>query len=130
MPHIVIKAEPNRDAYVYWSTIVEAPLTYGTRAEMLECLAKEWRKQHPGMPTDSITDPAARLDRADRTGTSAAGGFAFFGAWDYEEFIYEQRGYLARRDLLRAVQLLCEDREAEVWDLLTPLEERAEVRRG
>lgn len=130
MPHIVIKAAPNQDAYVYWSTIVEAPIAYGDGGEMLEILTEEWQEQHPGMSTDSITDPAARLARADRTGTSAAGGYAFFGAWDYGEFIYEQRGYLARQDVLRAAELLREDREAEVWDLLTPLEERTEVRRG
>jgi hypothetical protein len=31
---------------------------------------------------------------------------------------------------VRAAELLCDGREAEVWELLVPFEDEAEVRRG
>jgi hypothetical protein len=115
--HILIKPVPDRDEYVYWSTIVEAPIGYGSRAEMLEDLAGE-------APADA---PEIRIARADVYGSSALDGFF---RWDDDSLIYEQRGLLARADLYRAAVLLGEEREAEVWDLLTPFEDETEVRRG
>lgn len=43
---------------------------------------------------------------------------------------FEQRGCLPREHLYRAAVLLAEGRESEVRDLLAPLDECAEVRRG
>lgn len=130
MPSIVIKPERDRDLYVYWSTVVEAPVAWGDRAWMLQHLSDDHHRRHPGQKPDLLNDPAGRLDRADIHGTSAAGGYAFFGRWDYDGFMYEQRGILPRRLLTRACELLGDDREAEVWDLLEPIDEGIEVRRG
>ena len=122
MGYIVIKPSPDRDEYVYWSTIVEAPIMWGDRAGMLAYLQEE----HDNAPLVT-SEPGPRLDRADRYGSSALDGTF---RWDDQELIYEQRGYLARKDLYRACLLLGEDRESEVWDLMTPFEDEAGVRRG
>lgn len=120
MGHVIIKPAPERDEYVYWSTIVEAPLGWGDRAEMLR-LVEDDRRRYPGLGDP----PEVRLDRADRFGSSAKDGTY---RWGVEELIYEQRGYLARKDLYRACELLGRDDEPAVWDLMTPFED--EVRRG
>lgn len=118
MGHVLIKPVPSRDEYVYWSTIVEAPFACGDRAETLKELAAE---------KDSADPPGVRLARADATGTSAKDGY---GRWGWDAFVYEQRGILARKDMYYATLLLCDGREAEMWDLLTPFEDETEVRRG
>lgn len=130
MPSIVIKPERDGDLYVIWSTIVEAPTAWGTRTEVRGYLAEDWEERFPGRAPDSLDDFDARLDRADANGTSALGGFSFFGRWDDDGFVYEQRGILPRRHLARAVELLEADREPEVWDLMEPFEHESEVRRG
>ena len=130
MPSIIIKPERDRDLYVIWSTVVEAPLTWGDRKQTLAWAIDDWRRRQPGQTPDLMSEPAGRLDRADIHGTSAAGGYAFFGRWDYDGFMYEQRGILPRAALARACELLEADRESEVWNLLQPFEEGVEVRRG
>ena len=120
MPRIVIKPERDRDLYVGWSTIVEAPVWHGPRAEVLGYLAQEAIRY----PTD---DPETRLARADATGTSAHDGD---GGWDDPGFIYEQRGWLPRRHLAEMCRLLEAGNEAGVWDLLEPFDNETEVRRG
>ena len=128
MGHVVIKPVPGIDEYVYWSTVVEAPIAWGSRAEMLDDLTVEWRQDHgPDVPPAGLSAPEKRLERADEYGSSALDGFF---RWDDGSLIYEQRGLLARVDLYRAAVLLGEEREADVWDLLTPFEGETEVRRG
>ncbi|GAA2526204.1 hypothetical protein GCM10010201_26120 [Pilimelia columellifera subsp. columellifera] len=75
-----------------------------------------------------VTDPAARLDRADANGTSAAGGFAFFGRWDDTHLMYEQRGLLPRGSLGRLCELLVGDPvdDCAVKALSEPLEDGVE----
>lgn len=127
MRGLIIKPAKDRDEYVIWSRSVEAPLAYGTRDEIQQILTE------CGTPEDA--DPA-RLDQADLHGSSALGvpvdGLPAYmeGWWGDEEWIYEQRGYLKRSDMYRAAQLLDEDRDPEVWDMLIPFEDKAEVRRG
>lgn len=129
MGHILIKPVPDRDEYVYWSTVVEAPIAFGDREEMLEELNDEWRRQYGSIAPQGDSAPLARLHRADTLGSSAAREYGY-GHWDDESFIFEQRGLLARKDLYRAAELLYRERDAEVWDLLTPFEGETEVRRG
>lgn len=100
---------------------------------MLGYLAGEWQRDHPGIPHDWYTDPSRRIERADINGTSAVGGYAWFGRWDHDGLSYEQRGVLPRHHLARACELLEAGRESEVWDLLVPFEDGEdgmEVRRG
>lgn len=123
MPQVVIKPDRHRDEYVVWSTISETPITYGCRRYMTRWLAANDREQAgPGRPL-------SRLRRADRLGSSAMPEWGD-GHWDDSVQIYEQRGYLYRRDFYRAARLLCAGRESEVWDLLEPFEDETEVRRG
>lgn len=130
MPHIVIKPEPGRDLYVIWSTLVDGPIAWGDRAETLVYLTEEWQRNHPALALSDITDPAARLDRADANGTSAAGGYAFFGRWDDTHLMYQQRGLLPRGSLGRLCELLLGDPvdDVAVKALLEPIEGEAEVR--
>jgi hypothetical protein len=128
MGHILIKPTRDRDEYVYWSTIVEAPIAWGDREEMLRELTAEWHRDHGhDVPPAGLTAPGKRLERADTYGSSSLDGFY---RWDDDSLIYEQRGLLARVDLYRAATLLGNGRESEVWDLLTPFEDEVEVRRG
>jgi hypothetical protein len=124
MASIVIKPERDRDFYICWSNGTEQPVAWGDRVFMLDHLNRE----HPANG-HRINDPAGRLQRADEHGTSAVGGFAFFGRWDDDGLTYEQRGVLPRQHLIRACELLSAGREAEVWDLLEPFEDGMEVRR-
>lgn len=122
---IVVKARPGADFYVGWSTNQEAPAWWGSRADALQYLVEDARS-----PYGDQTDPGERLDRADRSGTSALGGFGFFGRWDYERFAYEQRGCLPRGLLVEACSALSRGDEPAVWELLEPWEDGMEVRRG
>lgn len=121
MGHIVIKPDRNQDFYVNWSTVVEAPLDWGDRAEMLDVLSDEWRREHGShIPMAGISAPHPRLLRADVNGSSS-----FLGEFDWseEQVIYMQRGWLARKDLPRACELLEAGRADKVLGLLTPFEE-------
>ncbi|GGM52552.1 hypothetical protein ACFFX1_55530 [Dactylosporangium sucinum] len=120
MAYVFIRPASDRDEYVIWDTEFEHFAAYGDRAE----IAKDMEAIHPvGPPVEP------RLRRADKTGSSAMGGWRF-GQWHHGALIYEQRGYLPRRHLYRAAALQIEGRHAEVWDLLEPLEDGMEVRRG
>ncbi|WP_105567145.1 hypothetical protein [Microbacterium halophytorum] len=66
MPRFIIKPKPDEEFYVTYSTIVDAPVVWGTREEI-------WRE-----------DPDAsrhRLDRADDAGTSAVWGCPPYLGW-------------------------------------------------
>jgi len=78
MPSYIIKRSPDHDEYLIWSTIVDAPTTtVGNREEVLELLA--WR-----FPGD---DSEARLERADRQGSSAYSGQYGF---EHDHFIWRE----------------------------------------
>src|SRR5664279_2648683 len=75
MPSFIVKAEPDTDLYVYWSTIVEAPTFVGTRAELTDHLL---RHDHTGPTTlDAV---AERFARADARGSSGIPPFDY-GTW-------------------------------------------------
>lgn len=118
-PHrIVIKAAPDRDLYVGWSNVVEAPTWVGTRAQALE-----------------YGCPESRLRRADETGTSqrrdpmSSYTGPLDGAWDDTGFIAEQRGFLPRARLGDYAVAYAEGRMEDCWDMLEPFDEETEVRR-
>ncbi len=120
MPSVVIRPDAAVERYVVWSTVVEAPLAYGRRGEIIR-----WLRIRDPQGTDS--PPDKRLDRADRLGSSAFPQWGF-GHWDDAEFIYQQAGWLRRRDLLKAARLLWFGKEWKVLDLLDPLEDDNEMR--
>lgn len=57
MGHTIIKASPDEDFYVIYSSVVDAPIQFGSRRE----LEREYEHAH-----------AERFDRADATGSSCA----------------------------------------------------------
>lgn len=92
MPQIIVKANPDEDLYVSWSTIVDGPAEWGTRAEMI----------------DEYGHDPERLDRADRTGTSAY-DHRLYG-WNDDTFVVmnggESRGLLPRTKLAEYLNIL------------------------
>jgi hypothetical protein len=116
----IIKISRDDDLYMEWSSIVEAPTWFGTRAETLEYLAGNDgnREMRPADTHES------RLARADETGSS---GYRPWGCtWDYYGKIYMQRGVLPRSAFAEFARrwLAAEgDTEPDVADLLEPFED-------
>jgi hypothetical protein len=102
---LLVKAAPDRDLYVGWSTVCDMPAGVWSRETALE-----------------YGFPPSRLDRADENGSSSLIGD---GAWDDKGWVAEQRGWL-RRDRIGeyAVEYLHGDREA-AYALLEPFEQEA-----
>jgi hypothetical protein len=116
MPSYVLKADPTRDLYVEWSTIVDDATFVGTRDEMLTYLRSE-------RPSGGIHAPEARLHRAGETGTSCmwkVAGYPRLGAWDDPRLLVAQYGYLRRSDL--ALYAMLVDNEQAARALLEPFE--------
>lgn len=106
---LLVKAAPDKDLYVQWSTVCDMPGGVFSRETALE-----------------YGFPPSRLDRADETGTSSHIGD---GAWDDNGFVAEQRGWLRRGRLGDyAVEYLHGDRQA-AFDLLEPFEGESEAGR-
>lgn len=112
MPRFIIKVARDRDAYLEWSTVVEAPVAIGSRAAF------------------AAEHGEVRLARTDRQGTSAM----YYdwlpptqqeGGWDDAAgLIYMQRGYLRRDRFGDLYDLLDADIDAEVPDdMLVPVED-------
>ena len=103
MPSFILKADPQRDAYIEWSTVVDAPTDVGDRAYFLTKNAED------------------RMARADEAGTSAR----YFdwlppeeqaGGWVDPYLIYEGAGTLPRERLGDVFDLLVADPDARIPD--------------
>jgi len=105
MPSYIVKVDQDTDLFVEWSTVVEAPCFWGSRAAM----------EAAGYATD-------RLDRAEATGSSCAGDISGWYTWG-EGFIYDQQGWLPRARLAELTARLGADRRADCTDLLDPFED-------
>ncbi len=75
MGQALIRAAPDRDLYLVWSSIVDAPVAVGTRAEMVGWARQEWRLEEERAE--------AALMRADELGTSDRRFNT--GGWDDDE---------------------------------------------
>lgn len=107
---LLVKPAADKDMYVGWSTVCDAPTGVWSRAAASE----------HGFPI-------SRLNRADENGSSAMGGYRA-GHWDDTGFVAEQRGWLKRERLGDyAVEYLHGDRQA-AYRLLEPFEGETEVR--
>lgn len=98
MSSYIVKPKPDEDFYIYWSSVVDAPTMWGTRAEMAQALDRRGRDE--GEPV--------RFARADETGTSSLDGFE---DWDTTEFWVHNIGdkpFIVERENWRA---FCES-----WD--------------
>lgn len=105
---LLVKAAPDKDLYVQWSTVCDMPGGVFSRETALE-----------------YGFPRSKVDHADEHGSSSRLGD---GAWDDKGWVAEQRGWL-RRDRIGdyAVEYLNGDREA-AYRLLEPFEGETEVR--
>lgn len=114
MPRHILKDRPDVDWYVMWSTIVDAPVFAGTRAEF----ETEYGR--------SESAASERFDRADATGTSFIGGE---GGW-YDDTIIvanlpeggPEAGEIARTSLRAFVEALDEGRNVDALALVIPFE--------
>lgn len=108
MPQYVVKADPDKDVYVGWSTIVDGPTWVGDR----EYAVKE-------MEID-----LERLERADRYGTSSHD--RFYG-WDEATFIcvYDMPDFrsLPRANLVAFAEALIAGRTDEAVALTEPIDD-------
>jgi hypothetical protein len=123
MVNIAIKPVQGRDEYVFWSTEFGNFLGCGNRTEILEMVAEEQATRVGEEPVES------RIHRCDLLGSSARRVWGF-GHWEYDTLVYEQRGLLPRHHWYAAAVAQCQGRHEDVWDLLEPLEDRMDVRRG
>jgi hypothetical protein len=113
MPSYIVKPEEACDEYVYWSTVVEAPLFVGCRDELVRYL-----KSRPGHDID-VED---RIGRADASGSSALWPSIMAPYLGYgETTIYEQRGVVRCADMGRLARRL--EADEPIGDLLEPLED-------
>jgi hypothetical protein len=106
---LLIKAAPDRDLYVGWSGVCDAPTGAWTRAEAI-----------------AYGFPPSKLDHADQNGSSSHHGD---GAWDDSGFVAEQRGWLTRDRLGDYALAWLDGRTDDAFDLLEPLDGESEVRR-
>jgi hypothetical protein len=110
MPSFLVKASPDEDWYCMWSTIVDAPTSWGTRTDLVRAAY------------DAREVASERFDRADKNGTSAripgtADADQWYG-WTDGPFILMEAGpdyreggcWLLPRENLRA---FCEALEAD-----------------
>jgi hypothetical protein len=106
---LLVKAAPDKDLYVQWSTVCDMPGGVFSRETALE-----------------YGFPRSKVDHADEHGSSSRLGD---GAWDDKGWVAEQRGWL-KRDRIGdyAVEYLTGDQQA-AFDLLEPFEGETEVRR-
>jgi len=111
----IVKPDPDQDMYVEWSRNLGEPVACGNRAEMLRILHGD-----PGA-SDRFDTPERRLARADELGSSSR--VPGEGWWGHDEFPYGYKGMLARKDLVRAVELLAAGRDDEVLALLAPFDD-------
>lgn len=104
---LLVKAAPDKDLYVQWSTVCDMPGGVFSRETALE-----------------YGFPRSKVDHADEHGSSSRLGD---GAWDDEGWVAEQRGWL-HRDRIGdyAVEYLNGDRQA-AYALLEPFEGESEV---
>ena len=110
MGRYVMRAAPDRDLYVEWSTVSDGAECAGTWAEMLEWLLGEER----GGARPSRADALAAMERADTTGSSVQtriGPGPLIGTWERESITvrHPHDGTLPRGLLGEYLDLLFDD---------------------
>jgi hypothetical protein len=72
MGQMIVKAARDRDLYLVWSSVVDAPIAVGTRSEMATYAGREWRYD--------VDEAEAVLRRVEERGSSDRSTRA--GWWD------------------------------------------------
>ncbi len=122
MGHIILKPSPDEDFYLYWSTVVDMAMDWGTRAELMA----EW--------PDELLDAADRWERADSNGSSSRLGRDH--SFDTNYVLYGQYGTILVKDLKKMTDKFHElagpdavdcssvrEDHPEILALLTPFED-------
>ena len=113
MPAFIVKPQSHEDFYVEWSTVVDAPLRWGSRQECAEAGVPEERLARADAKGTSMRDPVLPPDRQ------------WFGWHDHDFIVMEldipdraPGSYSVPRGNVRA---LCEriERDEDPTDLLT-----------
>lgn len=115
MPSYIVAVEPDRDLFVWWSGVCDAPKGMGTQEELTGLI----RSYAYSSEADE-----ERFDRARATGCSAMWPSPEDPIYSYGDagFVAEQRGWLPRARLEEYCQLrLTEDEKA--FELLEPFED-------
>jgi hypothetical protein len=112
MGQTLIKPDRDEDFYVLWSSIVEAPLAWGTRA---------------GIIAYGLGDDAEeRIARTDKNGTSAlwpsTGSYAY-AYNDDDGIVYQQQGIVRRHNLKELCNRLAQSEDPDLSDLIEPFED-------
>lgn len=119
MPTIIVKPDRDVDFYLGWSSVVDAPVWFGSRAEVLEDDGTRSLGLWENVPGETIT----RLDRADEFGTSALYGDPRDGGWEDTGFVFMNCGWLPRERLRTLADRLMLDENDPCTDLLDPFED-------
>lgn len=113
MGRIIIKTAPDRDQYLVWSSIVDAPVAGGTRQEVLDYYRNEASNRDMYLVEEL-------LKRADRTGSSSQMGF---GTWEDGDMHYANTGILPRSKQAILADMLELDPNADATPLLELFDE-------
>lgn len=109
----IIKVEKELDLYIVWSSVVESPLYVGSTEEVASYLMQP-TKNSMGTHINSRAYVDGVLDRATRYGSS---GYEPFGCtWDDAGEIFEQRGFLPRKNLKAFAEIFLETENGNLND--------------
>lgn len=128
MGEFVVKAAPDVDLYLIWSTVVDSACYVGTRAEIREHLWDEHRGQHPHELPPLGYSPDDRMVRTDQHGTSALDPPGLY-SWSHEAFHVGEASpcdgrwwELPRTNLVAYAKAIIADDEVAAHALLHPIE--------
>jgi hypothetical protein len=118
----IVKAAKDRDLYLIWSSVVDNAIWVGNRAELLEHLQREYRREHPDSTPNPGKAPEDRVARADRTGSSMIDPECY--RWDDEALTVMEGSppdgwyHIRRERLAEYAEALLRDDEAAAVALL------------
>lgn len=126
MGAIIVKVAPDRDLYMRWSSVVDAPTHLGTRSEMAEVLLDDHTRAEVKDGTAALR-VEANLARCDETGTTSRIGHPPTGGWDDSGLVWgwKARGYLPRAAFgeLADRWLATQSGMPDITDLLTDIDD-------
>ena len=95
MADVIIKPNRDEDFYILWSMNADAPISWGSRAD-LEQLAPKYFPRN---------NRVARFNRADETSSSGRGDYAT--TWDEDsEYVYHNQYTIRRSRLKELIEVL------------------------
>lgn len=121
----LMKASPDRDLYVQWSTVTDNWTLFGTRAEFVAHLSLENARRYPPVTITPTEEPEALLARCDATGTSVRFRYpsgVLSGGWGVPVMI-GQRGTIDRDRLGEYLDAVLAGDYAAITAMIRPFED-------